>query len=198
MPDELGGGTVQWGRELDLRPISDGQERGEIAGYLAKYATKSTELAGGVVHRVAEHELDELPVRDHVRSYMRSAFTLGADPALQDRRLAACAHALGYRGHCLTKSRRYSSTFKALREARERHVHEQILARSHDTAQRALAGAEERIASFRYVGVGHLTAADAFLAASAAARAREQRLAAREALCDQPRTREEPRCGSPQ
>jgi glutathione S-transferase len=70
----------------------------------------------------------------------------------------------------------------ALREARERHVHEQILARSRDAAQRALADAVERIASFRYVGQGHLTAADAFLAASAAARAREQRSLARQEL----------------
>jgi hypothetical protein len=68
-----------------------------------------------------------------------------------------------------------------LREARERHVHEQLLTRSDDVAQRALAGAVERVASFRYVGQGHLTAADALLAASAAARAREQRRAAREA-----------------
>ena len=52
--------------------------------------------------------------------------------------------------------------------------------RSPDAAQRALADASERIASFRYVGQGHLTAADALLAASAAARAREHRRAARE------------------
>jgi hypothetical protein len=100
-----------------------------------------------------------------------------------DRRLAACAHALGYRGHCLTKSRRYSTTFTALREARERHVHEQILARSQDARERALveAAAGERIATFRYVGRGHLTTGDAFLAAQAAARAREHRQLAREA-----------------
>jgi hypothetical protein len=100
-----------------------------------------------------------------------------------DRRLTASAHAFGYRGHCLTKSRRYSTTFKALREARERHVHEQLLARSADTAQRALAEATatERITAFRYAGRGHLTAADAFLAASAAARAREHSRLAREA-----------------
>jgi hypothetical protein len=181
LPDELGGGAVCWGGELDVRRL-DAHERRRVAGYLAKYATKSTELAGGVVHRVAEHQLDDLPVREHVRVYMREAFTLAADPALADRRLAATAHALGYRGHCLTKSRRYSTTFKALREARERHVHEQLLARSDDIAQRALAGAVERVASFRYVGQGHLTAADVLLAASAAARAREQREAAREAL----------------
>ena len=105
---------------------------------------------------------------------------LHGDPALGDRRLGPCAHALGYRGHCLTKSRRYSTTFKALREARERHVHEQILARSNDASQRAIAAASERVASFRYVGQGHITAADALLAASAAARAREARRLARE------------------
>jgi hypothetical protein len=160
----------------------DGGERRRVAGYLAKYATKSTELAGGVLHRVAEHQVDELPVRQHVRAYMRAAFALAADPALADRRLPASAHALGYRGHCLTKSRRYSTTFNALREARERHVQEQLLARSDDAAQRALAGAVERVASFRFVGQGHLTAADALLAASAAARARESRRLAREEL----------------
>jgi hypothetical protein len=180
IPDELGGGRVRWGAQLDVRQL-DRQERREIAGYLAKYATKSTELAGGVLHRVAEHQLDELPVRAHVRAYMREAFTLDSDPEFAERRFGACAHAIGYRGHCLTKSRRYSTTFKALREARERHVHEQLLARSTDQAQRELAGATERIASFRYVGQGHVTACDALLAAAAAARAREHRQAAREA-----------------
>jgi hypothetical protein len=179
LPDELGAGRVRWGEELDVRHLDDHTRR-EVAGYLAKYATKSTEQAGSLVHRVAEHQIDELPVREHVRRYVRAAFTLAADPALTDRRLGACAHQLGYRGHCLTKSRRYSTTFKALRQAREQHVHEQILARSSDAAQRALAASPERIASFRYVGQGHLTAADAFLAASAADRAREHRRLARE------------------
>jgi hypothetical protein len=179
LPDELGGGRVRWGDELDIRPL-DPATRGEVAGYLAKYATKSTEQAGSVLHPVTEHQIDELPVRDHVRRYLRAAFTLASDPAMADRRLGLCAHQLGYRGHCLTKSPRYSTMFKALREARARHVHEQILARSRDAAQRAIAGATERITSFRYVGQGHLTAADAFLAASAAARAREERWIARE------------------
>jgi Replication initiator protein, pSAM2 len=179
LPDELGGGRVRWGDELDIRHL-DHETRRQVAGYLAKYATKSTEQAGSLVHRVAEHQIDELPVREHVRRYLRAAFTLTANPALADRRLAACAHQLGYRGHCLTKSRWYSTTFKALREARERHVHEQILARSHDLVQRELAAASERIATFWYAGQGHLTAADAFLAASAAARAREERRIARE------------------
>jgi hypothetical protein len=182
LPDELGGGHVRWGDELDVRYL-DANERRRVAGYLAKYATKSTELAGGVVHRVAEHQVDELPVREHVRVYMREAFALAGDPALAERRFGASAHQFGYRGHCLTKSRRYSTTFKALREAREQYVHEQLLARSNDAAQRALAGAIERVANFRFAGQGHLTAADELLALSAAARAREGRRLGREELC---------------
>jgi hypothetical protein len=179
LPGELGGGRVRWGDELDIRPL-DPETRREVAGYLAKYAIKSTEQAGGVLHRVTEHQIDTLPVREHVRRYLRSAFTLAADPALADRRLGPCAHQHGYRGHCLTKSRRYSTTFTALRQAREHYVHQQLLARSSDAAQLAVAGASERVASFRYAGQGHLTAADASLAESAAARAREQRQIARE------------------
>ena len=180
LPDDLGGGTVQWGDELDVRHL-DTHERRKVAGYLAKYATKSTEQAGGVLHRVTEDEVESLAVSDHVRAYLGAGFALADDPAVGARRFGRYAHAFGYRGHCVTKSRRYSTTFKALREARERHVHEQMLKRLPDAAQRALAAGGERIASFRYVGQGHLTTADAFLAASAAARAREQRRAAREA-----------------
>jgi Replication initiator protein, pSAM2 len=112
---------------------------------------------------------------------MRQAFTLAGDRALADRRFGQCAHQLGYRGHCLTKSRRYSTPFKALRQAREQHVHEQLLARLRDATQRALADAVERTASFHFDGQGHLTAADELLARSAAARAREHKRLAREA-----------------
>jgi hypothetical protein len=61
-------------------------------------------------------------------------------------------------------------------------VHAQILARSTDATQRAIATAtaEQRIATFEWAGPGHVTAADAFLAASAAARAREHRRLARD------------------
>jgi hypothetical protein len=171
---------VRWGRELDICHL-DHQERREVAGYLAKYATKSTEVAGGVLYRISEHQVDQLPVSDHVRSLLRAAFTLNEDPELAGRRLARNAHAFGYRGHCLTKSGRYSTTFKALRQAREDHVHQQLLKRSDDAAQRELASTAdaELIKTFRMAGLGHLTTADAFLAESARARAREEREAAR-------------------
>jgi hypothetical protein len=170
------GERVRWGPELGVDAIgAGGRDVGHCAGYLAKYATKSTELAGGVVHRVAERELDALPVREHVRTYMREAFALAADPALADRRFARYAHAIGYRGHCVTKSRRYSTTFKALRQAREDHVR----ARLTDESQPA-----KRDSQLRYAGIGHDTAADAFLARSAYERRRRARILAREALSD--------------
>jgi hypothetical protein len=56
-----------------VRPLEE-RERREVAGYLAKYATKSTEQAGGVLHPVTEHRLHGLPVREHVRRYLREAF----------------------------------------------------------------------------------------------------------------------------
>ncbi len=182
-PDGVGGGYVTWGPQLDVQRIGAGQalESRRCARYLAKYATKATEQAGGVLHPVTEHQVDALPVREHVRTYLRHAFAL--DTELTDHRLARTAHAFGYRGHCLTKSRRYSTTFKALRQAREAFVHAQLLARSRDESQRALAaaGPSERTACMHFAGQGHFTTADAYLARSEHARERERRRIGREA-----------------
>jgi integrase len=49
---------------------------------------------------------------------IRTAWSLGARPELADLRLRAWAHMLGFRGHFSTKSRRYSTTLGALRDAR--------------------------------------------------------------------------------
>ena len=51
-----------------------------------------------------------------------SAWQLGDDPQLDGESLRRWAHQFGYGGHCFTKSRRYSTTFKALREARADHA----------------------------------------------------------------------------
>ena len=116
-----------------------------------------------------------------MRAYLRESFALQADPESADHRFGRYAHAFGYRGHCLTKTRRYSTTFKALREAREDHVRAQLLARSTDASQRALAAAATRRRATASSGTA-ITAGDTYLALSAAARAREQRQAALEAL----------------
>jgi hypothetical protein len=189
---ELGQRRVQWGRERDIQRIDD---PGKLAGYLAKYATKSTEKAGGLLHTIVAEQIEHVKVTAHVRRYLREAFKLDEiasreaakhkDEELSDgqrkRRdptLAANAHKLGCRGHCLTKSRRWSTTFTAIRQAREQYVHEQLLVRQGVAdSQRALAqlDPEQRVSRFRFAGVGHFTAADAFLAAQARGRACEHR-----------------------
>jgi phosphohistidine phosphatase SixA len=85
----------------------------------------------------------------------------------------------------LSKSRRWSTTFKALREAREQHVRELLISGRYGAdSQRVLAQLDpgQRISRFEFAGVGHLTTADAYLAAQAAAQARERRRLAREEL----------------
>ena len=279
IPKELGAGTIRWGDRLDVQqlPADDDQERRQRASYLAKYTTKSTEQAGGLLHSITRDEVDHAQVSEHNRRYLNTAFELHdrvsdaiaadpppAPPALaprpapatsrypnelilrvlhamssdervlvrlhdggehtgqitrrttdglvldsgeeipvarvcaittaplqpsardkRDRRLAACSHTFGYRGHCLTKSRRYSTNLGTLRQGRADHIRQQLLAhgtqRQRDLAQTA---PEQRIGRFEFVGVGHLTTADAYLAAQAAARAREHRQLAREALYD--------------
>ena len=115
-----------WGRQHDIRALElggDTAEAGRVAAYIAKYATKSTEAVGGVTSRIkAEGELRGLRCRDHARRHIETAWRLGARPELDGRRLRRWAHQLGYGGHCFTKSRRYSTTFKALREARAEHA----------------------------------------------------------------------------
>jgi hypothetical protein len=196
VPDELGGGRVTWGPELDIQRIGESIDAQRCARYLAKYATKATEQAGGVLHPVTEREVDALPVRRHVREYLRRAFVLDAQAT--DRRLGKTAHAFGYRGHCLTKSRRYSTTFKALRQAREAFVHAQLLARSKDAMQLAIAAGGERSVFMRFTGQGHITALDDWLAEKGREKRREERLAALEALADHHSLRREPPCETPQ
>ncbi|WP_440580700.1 replication initiator [Streptomyces sp. PT19] len=116
-----------FGRQLDVRTIRSadfdgGQELTEraVAAYIAKYATKGAETATGTLDRPIRFlaELAQARITDHARRMIRTAWTLGARPELADLRLRARAHMLGFRGHFSTKSRRYSTTLGALRDAR--------------------------------------------------------------------------------
>jgi hypothetical protein len=92
---------------------------------------------------------------------------------------------LGFGGHFSTKSRRYSTTLGALRRARVNHV---LRRRRGDALPLDAWGRPEDdqalavIASWSYLGSGYQTTGEAWLAASAAARAREVRRIAREEL----------------
>ena len=86
---------------------------------------------------------------------------------------------LGYRGHFLTKSRRYSVTFKVLRAVRAtwRRRQEPLTARTEPDSMPI------RLTLLTYAGTGWRTSGDALLALSAAARAREHERIAREETC---------------
>jgi hypothetical protein len=126
MIDEDQGVTLiaRWGEQLDVRHITEAgvdQELSaeQVAGYIAKYATKATEALGVTLdHRLGEGELEELDVPVHVAELVRSCFELGSRPSLARLRLRNWAHMLGFGGHFSTKSRRYSTTLGALRRAR--------------------------------------------------------------------------------
>ncbi len=98
-------------------------------------------------------------------------------PELAHLRLRAWAHQLGYRGHVLTKSRAYSTTYSALRAERAAHA----------TARRRLWGsAVVTVQRWRYAGSGHSPGA-ALLAAGIASDMAAGREAAREALAGEGR-----------
>jgi hypothetical protein len=121
----------------------------------------------------------------HVERIIRACWELGGDPALEELRLREWAHCLGFGGHWMTKSRRYSITFKACRlerreVARRRRCSDGVLrdafGRPEDEDQVAV------VAEWFYQGSGYRTTGEKWLALSAAARARERREVAKEEL----------------
>jgi hypothetical protein len=183
--------TARWGEQLDVRHITEtGDERElsaeQVAGYVAKYATKGTEALGVTLdHRIGEVELEGLDVPAHVAELVRACFELDGRPSLRRLRLRKWAHMLGFGGHFSTKSRRYSTTLGALRRARVAYA---IRRRRGDTLPLDAWGRPEVdqavivVASWSYVGSGYQSTGEAWLAASAAARAREARRIAKEEL----------------
>jgi hypothetical protein len=101
-------------------------------------------------------------------------------------RLRDRAHGLGFGGHFMTKSRRYSTTMGALRKVRRDHIRMQLLG-NNGVFLDAWGRPEddtlvEVVKTWRYVGWGYLSHGEAWMAATAAARAWEQRELAREQL----------------
>jgi hypothetical protein len=93
-----------------------------VANYIAKYATKSADVPGLPDTRIRHlSEIEALRCPSHHKRMVTTAWNLGARRATGDPRLRHWAHMLGYGGHFLTKSRRYSVTFGQLRRARAEH-----------------------------------------------------------------------------
>ena len=130
---------IEWGPQLDVRPVTltalettPDVSTDAVAAYLAKYATKATEptglpVTGRMNAESAEHYADPAT---HLGRLIAYAWQLGGRPTdwtSDDQReewhdtfgrLRRWTHMLGFGGHFATKSRRYSTTHKALRAAR--------------------------------------------------------------------------------
>ena len=124
--DDLGGPAVlTFGspQGTDVRPIrrdditGTGQPLGRqaVANYIAKYTTKTLSVPGLPSTRIRRQaDIERLRCPAHYRQMITTAWQLGT-------KVRAWAHMLGYGGHFLTKSRRYSVTFGQLRQARTEH-----------------------------------------------------------------------------
>ncbi|MBS2554438.1 replication initiation protein [Catenulispora sp. NL8] len=118
---EIGAPVLHFGRQLDARPIvlDTGLPAERAAGYLAKYVTKGTEDAHGADRPITHRsQIAALARTEHVRALMYSCRTVGALAPYEALGLHRWTHMLGFGGQPLTKTRRYSSTFAALRQAR--------------------------------------------------------------------------------
>jgi hypothetical protein len=177
---------LRFGDQVDPRPIRhhDGLPGtgaklsvSAVGNYLAKYATKALD-APGVPDRPLRSRagIEALGCSRHHRQMITTAWELGGGTYRPGRsRLCKWAHMLGYGGHFLTKSRRYSVTFGQLRRARLEHrKRARHPTGEHDPWGRPLDDTVVLVLrTWAYDGPGHLFASGAELALGSAARARE-------------------------
>jgi len=178
---------LAFGRQVDARPVSTRRRPDDptrilsaeqVAGYLAKYATKS---AGQEADATDGHHRR---MRATCRALAARARISGAAAEGGDYEgLGRWVHNYGFRGHFASKSRHYSITLGALRRARRRA--QALLAEARQLGERIdLAALEAElladeaettlvIGHWQYVGTGWANRTERVLALAAAARARE-------------------------
>jgi hypothetical protein len=105
---------LRFGAQTDTRIVRSGTDaalsRTAVANYIAKYATKVSEVPGLPGARIRHlSEVASLRCPAHHKRMIETALRLGH---------GKWAHMLGNGGHFLSKSRRYSVTFGQLRTAR--------------------------------------------------------------------------------
>jgi hypothetical protein len=178
--------TLRFGDQIDPRPIHHGNglpgtghklSVTAVGNYLAKYATKALD-APGIPDRPlrTRSAIDALSCSRHYRQMITTAWQLGGGTHHPARtQLCKWAHMLGYGGHFLTKSRRYSVTFGHLRRARTEHRKAQRHpCGESDPWGRPLDGTVVLVLStWTYDGPGHIFTAGSELALASAARARD-------------------------
>jgi hypothetical protein len=122
------GYRLRWGGQVDCRTITDTADRDsgrggrvahpeQVAAYLAKYLTKTTEDFGLPTRVSSATHARAVGASAHAVRIIATATRL-ADEGEEYARLRDNYATLGYRGHPITKSRSYSVTFGQLRRAR--------------------------------------------------------------------------------
>lgn len=191
---------LSFGEQIDVQPITnhdpsgleDAEEQSvaparKVAGYLAKYVTKSVADFGLGHHRMSPLAIASLAVTDHVRRILATISGLAELPGR-----AEMLTRLHTRGHITTKTRHYSTTMGALRARRHAWRENADTAREvdpsdeddADVADDGISSEDEPI-EWTFHSCGHDTEGERLLAITAALHAREHRHTARDALTDQ-------------
>ena len=119
----LHGHAIRWGRQFDVKNLVDDPGDLRVASYVAKYATKSTGDSIALARRFrSRKEIEQLDLAPHLRRMAIVAWDLSKRPELKPLNLRLHAHAFGFTGQLITKSRQYSTTFKELRGSRREHM----------------------------------------------------------------------------
>ncbi|MGH9918901.1 MAG: replication initiator [Nitrososphaerales archaeon] len=112
-------GRVAWGAQLDVAALQkDVERRDRAVAYMAKYACKGSDRNGALDRRLRAGVPTGMRLPAHLRRMAEAAWELGGEAELETLRLRLWAHTCGHRGHFLTKSQRYSTTFGWLRSER--------------------------------------------------------------------------------
>jgi uncharacterized Zn-finger protein len=116
--------SVSWGQQFHLADASTlNRDDLRIAAYLAKYATKSADGSMDFAQRFrSRSEILNLEAPAHLQQLALTAWDLAQDPSLVHLNTRGHAHAFGFRGQLITKSRHYSTRFQDLRGARAAHM----------------------------------------------------------------------------
>lgn len=163
---------LRFGAEIDARVIARGTSsaltENAVANYIAKYVTKDADIPGLPAYRICSAaELTALRCPPHFQRMITAAWRLG---------YRRWAHQLGKGGHPLTKSQRFSTTFRTLRAARTEHRR----ALRHPDGELDPWGRTVNettvlfIGDWHYAGTGYAAADSHFLALMSAASARKR------------------------
>ena len=174
------GRRIGWGSQVDTALVSDVDHgRRRVAAYLGKYACKGSDEAGVLNHRLRAGVPAGAELPTHLRMLVETAWALSQEPGRAELRLRLWAHTCGFRGHFLTKSRAYSTTFGALRGEREAW---RVTNRAADLLGAPVSTVDDDVVrEWRFDGSGYLTAGDATLAENLAEQVRLGRRLAHEA-----------------